>query len=294
MSQTSPTEASPQTPFFLVAKLTATNVTETEKLRDRATELARYGSHPVAVESESGSGVVSIKGAVLSHIQKLVDELRGTSAPQFSAEPTGTLNFETIQSSVNGVEGKHEVDHQHARVVIDLFTLPAEDEEEDNGALEVRFVNEAKDSIPADFTPACENAFREACKAGPLKGYPVTRIGMRLQEGSQSGESVRASHFSQATVAALKTAFSETKFVLLEPVIRVEANVRPPNAYDILADFFQRGASLVSQEQVDDWTRLTVVCPPSSLVDYEFKFRTLSRGAGHLSMAFDGYKEKEA
>jgi elongation factor G len=223
---------------------------------------------------------------------ELIDELLATSAPQFSVEPTRTLDFETIRSSTNDVEGKHEVDHQQARVVIDLFTLPEEDEEEDKGDLELRFVNDAKDSIPADFVPACENAFREACKAGPLKGFPVTRIGMRLRRGSQRGESVLASHFSQATAAALKTAFSKGEFALLEPFVYLDIRV-PCNFESTVFDVLDKiGGKVGSVMSVNDTglNQVTGQCPASKYLDFRTRLSGETYATATVSMEFGGFQ----
>jgi translation elongation factor EF-G len=236
----SPTEAAPKpgperiSLFFLVAKLTAANVNDTEKLLECATELARDGSfYPVAVESDAIAGAINIKGADLlqNHIQELIEELRRTSTLDFSAGPTGIFYYETLRFSVQDVEETLEFDHHHARVVVTIDLCTPEGECNNAHDPDIRFENDAKHSTPKPFIPACENALRKACEAGcPLKGSPITRLGMRLRHGSHRGDDyLTTSHFSQATAAALRAAFSQFEFVPLEPVMRVEVEV--PDEY---------------------------------------------------------------
>lgn len=288
----SPAEAAPKpgpeskTPFFLTANLTATDINDAEKLQIRATEIARGGSYSVAVESNGG--VVNIKGADILHIHELIEELRRTSTLEFSAEPTEVLYFETIVLlPIKDVEDNYEIDHQYAHVVIDLFNF----EEGDSGDPDIRFLNDAKVMIPTEFVPACEKAFREACKTGPLKGSPITRLGMRLHFGSDRGENLRDSHFFQATPAAVKTAFSKAKFVLLEHVLHVEVEGIPDDCMAaVIADLSRRGAQLRGQEEVGNGWRVSARCPASSLLDSEVALKSLSEEKGTLSMEFDGYE----
>jgi translation elongation factor EF-G len=156
--------------FFLTAKLTAVDLTGVERLCACAAELARDEFYSVAVESDTT--VVNIRGSDTAQIQQLIDEVRLTSSLDFSAEPTQVLKFEYPMLPVKNAEGKHETDHHSAHVLADLFTF--EDEEDNCDHPQLRFENDAKSSIPAGFVSTCENAFREACKSGPLAGSPIT------------------------------------------------------------------------------------------------------------------------
>jgi translation elongation factor EF-G len=271
-------------PFFLTAKLDSTDI---EKLRACAADIARDGFYSVAVESDTTA--VNIRGSDATHIQELIDELRLTSSLDFSAEPTQVLKFEYAMLPVKNAEGKQETDDHHsAHVLIDLFNL--EDEEDNCEHPQLRFENDAKNSIPAGFVSTCEKAFREVCKSGALTGSPITRIGMRLRFGTHRGEKLSADYFFQATAAALRNAFSETEFALLEPVVRARVDVPEDRVADALADLGRRRGMVEGQEAIGDMMRVVARGPASELLDYEVSLRSMTGGTGSVSMVYSGYE----
>jgi translation elongation factor EF-G len=274
-------------PYFLVAKLQTTDPKHTENLRTCVATLARDGNYSVTVDGDLD--VISVRGSNISHIEGLIDELRRTSTLDFSAEPTQVLKFEYPVLPVKNAEGKHETDQHHAHVLVDLFNF--EDESNNGDHPQLRFENDAKNSIPAGYISTCENGFREACKAGPLTGYPITRMGMRLRFGSHSGDKLSADYFFQATAAAVRSAFEETEFTLLEPVMRLTAEVPEEYLSDFLADLGRRRGRIEGQEAVGDMARVVAQCPASELLDYGASVRSLTGGKGPVSMAFYGYEE---
>ena len=79
---------------------------------------------------------------------------------------------------VNDVEGKHAKQSggrgQYGHVVIDLYPLDPE-------GPGYEFVNEIKGgAIPGEYIPAVDKGIQEQLKSGPLAGYPVVDIGVRL------------------------------------------------------------------------------------------------------------------
>ena len=99
---------------------------------------------------------------------------------------------ETIRTRVNDVEGKHAKQSggrgQYGHVVIDLYPLDPE-------GPGYEFVNEIKGGvIPGEYIPAVDKGIQEQLKSGPLAGYPVVDIGVRLHFGSY--HDVDSSEFS--------------------------------------------------------------------------------------------------
>ena len=274
--------------YFLVAQLQTTDPKHTENIRTCAATLARDGNYTVTVDG--GLDVISVRGSNISHIEGLIYKLRRTSTLDFAAEPTQVLKFEYPVLPVNNAEGKHETDHHHAHVLVDLFNF--EDENNNGDHPQLRFENDAKNSIPAGYISTCEKAFGEACESGPLTGSPITRMGMRLRFGSHSGDKLSADHFYQATAAAVRIGFSETKFALLEPVMLVEVEIPEEYLSDVLTDLGRRRGSIEGQEAaVGDMARVVARCPASELLDYGGSVRSLTGGKGTVSMAFYRYEE---
>jgi elongation factor G len=279
---------------YLVASLTSTtrNLEDAQELRTYAIALAQDGSRTLAVEKfaetwESDDRIVNIKAADESQIQRLIDDLRRDSTLKFSVARTKVLYLETITLPVLGVSGKHEYHDGSSRVVIDVFPVQGED----NGALDVvenRFTNDVRgEAVPKEFIPDCERAFRNLCQAGRLIKAPITRVGMRLLDGA----CCRQAYFFPATFQALTVAFSQAKFVLLEPVLNAEIEIPDEFFSAVLGDIGRRGIIVQDMKEVGDRRRLSARCTASSLLGYESVLGVLSERKGKLTTNFIGYQQ---
>jgi elongation factor G len=288
-------ESSPRkTPhFYLVANVIAKNIDDAKELRTCAAELAQDGSRSLAVEKvaeiwESDDRIVSIKAADESQIQRLIDDLRRESSLKFSVSRTKVLYLETITFPVTGVDGRHDYHDGSSRVVIDVFPIQGED----SGALDVvenRFTNDVRgDAVPKEFIPDCERAFRNLCKVGRLIKAPITRVGMRLLDGSHC----RQAYFFPATFHALTVAFSQAKFVLLEPVLHADIEIPDEFFSAVLGDIGRRAGIIVEGlKEVGDRRRLSARCTAASLLGYESVLGVLSEGKGKLTTNYIGYQQ---
>ena len=109
---------------------------------------------------------------------------------------------------------------------------------------------------------------------------------------THSGDELSADHFYQATAAAVRISFSETKFALLEPVMLVEVEIPEEYLSDVLTDLGRRRGSIEGQEAaVGDMARVVARSPASELLDYGGSVRSLTGGKGTVSMAFYRYEE---
>ena len=74
------------------------------------------------------------------------------------------------------------------------------------------FVNEIKGGvIPGEYIPAVDKGIQEQLKSGPLAGYPVVDIGVRLHFGSYHDVDSSELAFKLAASLAFKAAFAKAK-----------------------------------------------------------------------------------
>lgn len=100
---------------------------------------------------------------------------------------------------------------------------------------------------------------------------------MRLRFGTHGGDKLGAEYFFRATENALKNAFAETEFAVLEPVMHVEVDIPVDSVLDVLADFGLRRGRIESQETVcDGMVRVGVRCPAEEVLEYEGELRGLT------------------
>ena len=114
--------------------------------------------------------------------------------------------------------------------------------------------------IPRQFIPAVEKGILEAMEAGPMAGYPVTDIEVRLYDGSYHTVDSSEMAFKIAGSMGFKKAFMDARPVILEPIMTMEITVPSDMVGDVIGDLNSRrgkvlgmkpmGASQVVQAQV--------------------------------------------
>ncbi|MCV5003925.1 elongation factor G, partial [Escherichia coli] len=84
------------------------------------------------------------------------------------------------------------------------------------------FVNDIKGGvIPSEYISAIDKGIQEQLKYGPLAGYPVVDIGVRLYFGSYHDVDSSELAFKLAASTAFKKGFKKAKPILLEPIMKV-------------------------------------------------------------------------
>ncbi|STM17723.1 translation elongation factor G [Escherichia coli] len=103
------------------------------------------------------------------------------------------------------------------------------------------FINDIKGGvIPGEYIPAVDKGIQEQLKAGPLAGYPVVDMGIRLHFGSYHDVDSSELAFKLAASIAFKEGFKKAKPVLLEPIMKVEVETPEENTGDVIGDLSRR------------------------------------------------------
>ncbi len=144
--------------------------------------------------------------------------------------------------------------------------------------------------IPPAFIPAIERALRDAAAAGPLAGYPVVDITIRLIGGSyRQGESSEAD-YQAAAALALREALARAQPVLLEPIMLVEVLTPEEALGDILADLSARRARIEGIEVQGMFHQVRAHVPLAEMFGYITQLRSLTQGRGSYTMLFSHYE----
>ena len=133
-------------------------------------------SFRVWTDEESNQTIIAGMGEL--HLEIIVDRMKREFNVEANVGKPQVAYRETIRTTVKDIEGKHAKQSggrgQYGHVVIDLYPLEA-------GGAGYEFVNEIKGGvIPGEFIPAVDKGIQEQLKSGPLAGYPVVDLGVRL------------------------------------------------------------------------------------------------------------------
>ncbi|MGE5599043.1 MAG: elongation factor G [Bacteroidota bacterium] len=148
--------------------------------------------------------------------------------------------------------------------------------------------------IPREFIPAVEAGAREASQNGPLAGFPVVDVRVKLVDGSYHEVDSSELAFKVAGSLGFREAAKEGDPVLLEPIMRIE--IVTPEEYlgDILGDLNGRRGRIEGMESRTGVQIVRGMVPLAEMFGYATTIRSLSQGRATYDLHFGQYEEVPA
>ena len=238
----------------------------------------------VKVDDETGQTVISGMGEL--HLDIITDRLRrefsidcncGNPQVAYKEAITNKVLHHEVYKKQTGGKGKF------ADLVVEVS--PA-----DKGTKGLQFINEIKGgNIPKEFIPAIEKGLKAGLQNGPVIGYPMESIKVRLIDGSFHSVDSDALAFQIAAGIALKEATRKANAVLMEPVMRFE--IVTPSQYlgDITGDLNKRRGQVEEvQTRMTDQVILGKV-PLAEMFGYVTSLRSMTSGRATCMLEFSHY-----
>ncbi|QCI26928.1 elongation factor G [Buchnera aphidicola (Thelaxes californica)] len=245
-------------------------------------------SFKVRVDEESNQTIISGMGEL--HLEIIVDRMKREFNIDANIGQPQVAYRETIKERINDIEGKYIKQSggrgQYGHVVIDLFPL------KDNSDNTYTFLNEIKGGvIPNEYISAIDKGIQEQLKSGPLAGYPVVNIGVRLHFGSYHDVDSSEIAFKLAASSAFKIAFKKAKPILLEPIMKVE--VETPEEYmgEVIGDLNRRRGVIEGMNEILHVRTINAQVPLSEMFGYSTDLRSQTQGRASYSMEFLKYQD---
>ena len=242
------------------------------------------------VQTDQDTGQTIISGMGELHLEIIVDRLKrefkvecNQGAPQVAYKEaiTRTYTHREVYKKQTGGRGKF------ADIQFDLG--PADESFQGEG---LQFVNEiVGGSIPREFVPSVEKGFKAAMINGVLAGYPISRMKVRLFDGSFHPVDSDSLSFEIAARSGFRDAAKSCGPVLLEPIMKLEVVTPAENTGDVMGDLNRRRGQL---EGIDERAGSQVVkakIPLSEMFGYVTTLRTITSGRATSSMEFSHYAE---
>ena len=241
-----------------------------------------------STNQETGQTIISGMGEL--HLEIIVDRLlrefnveANVGAPQVAYKETFTkaVDVDSKYAKQSGGRG------QYGHVVIDMYPL-----EPGSNPKGYEFINDIKGGvIPGEYIPAVDKGIQEQLKSGPLAGYPVVDLGVRLHFGSYHDVDSSELAFKLAASLAFKAAFAKANPVLLEPIMKVEVETPPEYVGDVIGDLSRRRAMVNGQEANEFVVKIDAEVPLSEMFGYATTLRSATQGRGTFMMVFDHYED---
>lgn len=187
-------------------------------------------------------------------------------------------NFDFLHKRQSGGKG------EYARVIGVVEPLPPDQN------TKLLFSNETVGTnVPKTFVPGIEAGFRKACEKGALTGHKLSGIIMRLKDGAHHEVDSNEWSFHQAAEGAMKDAFKEGQWQILEPVMNVEVSVPMEFGNQVMSELNSRSAVINGTDARDDYTTIYCEVPLNNMFGYSNDLRSNTQGKGEFTMEYDKY-----
>lgn len=244
-------------------------------------------SFRVWTDEESNQTIIAGMGEL--HLEIIIDRMKREFSVDGNIGKPQVAYRETIRKEIKNIEGKYIKQSggrgQYGHVVIDLFPL-------EPGGLGYSFINDIKGGvIPGEYIPAIDKGIQEQLKYGPLSGYPVVDIGVRLHFGSYHDVDSSEIAFKLAASAAFKNAFKNAAPILLEPIMKVVVETPEDYMGDVIGDLNRRRGIIEGMNEMITGKVIFSRVPLSEMFGYATDLRSQTQGRASYSMEFFKYCE---
>jgi elongation factor G len=240
------------------------------------------------VRSDVETGQTTINGMGELHLEILLDRLKrefkvecnvGTPQVNYKEAITAEVHHREVFKKQTGGRGKF--------ADIEIYIGPA-----DENIKGLQFISEIRGgNIPREYIPSVEKGFNNAMFNGPLAGFPLDSLKVRLVDGSFHSVDSDQLSFEIAARQAFKNASQKAHPVMLEPVMAVE--VVTPEEYmgDVISDLNKRRGQVEGMDSKAGARVIKARVPLSEQFGYVTVLRTLTSGRASSTMEFSHYEE---
>jgi len=240
----------------------------------------------VRTDEDTAQTIISGMGEL--HLDILMDRLKrefkvecnvGSPQVNYKEAITTEVHHREVFKKQTGGRGKF--------ADIEVHISPA-----DEGEKGLQFVNEIKGgNIPREYIPSVEKGFKSAMLNGPLAGYAIDSMKVRLVDGSYHPVDSDQLSFEIAARQVLRSVGSKAKPVLMEPIMTIE--VLTPEEYmgDVISDLNKRRGQVEGMDSKAGSRIIKAKVPLAEQFGYVTSLRTLSSGRATSTMEFSHFEQ---
>jgi len=240
------------------------------------------------VQTDEETGQTVLRGMGELHLEIIIDRLKREFKVEINQGAPQVAYKESIQDSTNHQEVYKKQSGGRGKFADIVFEMGPQDEEFEGEGLQ--FINKiVGGKIPREFIPAVEKGFKNAMENGPLAGFPVQTLKVRLYDGSFHDVDSDSLSFELAAGIAFKKAALKARPVLLEPIMSVEVTSPDEFTGGVTGDLNKRRGIMKGMDMKGNSQIIKADVPLSELFGYVTDLRTLSSGRASASLTFSHY-----
>lgn len=237
------------------------------------------------VGSDSQTGETVLWGMGELHLDVAVERLRREFGIELRVGDPQVAYREAVSRASGPVEGRliKQTGGKGQSAVVVIQVDPRADGQ-------VVFEDHTKGGVvPREFVLATEKGVRDALCEGPL-GYPVSGVTVMLIDGQTHAVDSSAQAFQRAGAMAMRSAMEVAGTRLLEPVMRLDAQVPSEQVGPVVADIQRRMGQLASLDDTGQMADIQALVPLAQLAGYTTTLRSLTQGRGSASLVLKDYR----
>jgi elongation factor G len=237
-------------------------------------------------DEQSGATIISGMGEL--HLEVYIERMRreykvevvvGRPKVQYREAPTVVTAFNYKHKKQTGGAG------QYAHVAGRLIPMGSDAE------TDYEFENEVTGGrIPTEYISSVNKGFQMARARGPLAGFEVVGTLMILEDGSSHAVDSSDLAFQICARAAFRQAMRDSKPVLLEPIMKVEAEVPTEYQGSVTGDLSSRRGLITGGEMKANAVTIHAEVPLANMFGYSTDLRSMTKGQATFSMEFACYR----
>jgi elongation factor G len=238
------------------------------------------------VHTDQETGQTILRGMGELHLEIIIDRLKrefkveiNQGAPQVAYKEALTVSVEhkEVYKKQTGGRGKF------ADIVFEMGPR-------DDGKEGLEFVNDIVGGvIPREFIPSVQKGFEQAMVNGPLAGYPIDSMKVRLFHGSYHDVDSDSLSFELAGRLGFRDAAKKCSPQLLEPVMAVEVVSPDEFTGSVTGDLNRRRGIMKGIDSRSGAQVIKANVPLAELFGYVTDLRTITSGRASASLTFSHY-----
>ena len=242
----------------------------------------------LSVNTDEETGQTIMRGMGELHLEIILDRLRREFKVEVNQGAPQVAYKEALREMIEHKEVYKKQTGGRGKFADIVFEIGPRDEDAEGTGLQ--FVNNiVGGSIPREFIPAVEKGFKSAMVHGPLAGYPIDNMKVRLFHGSFHDVDSDTLSFEMAARLGFREAAKNAKPILLEPVMSVEVSTPDDYTGPVSGDLNRRRGIMRDMDTRAGAQIIRADVPLAELFGYVTDLRTMSSGRASATLTFSHY-----
>ncbi|NCG21266.1 MAG: hypothetical protein GWP91_19840 [Rhodobacterales bacterium] len=237
-------------------------------------------------------GDVLLGGLSEAHLQLALERLTLRTGLAIRKSLPPVAYRETPLSAAVGIEGIHRLEDSQGMVQeFGVCRVDLRPQDVRNGTSFLDCVDDAVEDLPSEYRPAVHEGTTRGMAHGPMAGYPLLGVDLRLMGGEYSMISSSEEHFRRAGELAVRRALEVSGTQLLEPWSEVEVRLPSGAVGVILSDLSSHRGRILNLDTRVLETVIFALCPDRELRTFAVRLQTLTSGRGVYSRQPSHYEK---